>query len=69
MDYKDYFMKWKRKYKSGCMLVLRDDDNEIIFWLRDKNDMKESMVYGKSRLKGEISYKVYRDSDFRKERV
>ena len=69
MDYKDYFTKCKRKHKSGCMLVLRDDDNEIIFWLLDKNDMKESMVYGKSRLKGEISYKVYRDSDFRKERV
>ena len=68
-DYKKYFMKCKKKYKTGCMLVLRDDDYEIIFWLRDKDDMKESMAYGKSRLKGEISYKVYRDSDFREERV
>ena len=68
-DYKDCYAKCKLKYKTGCMLVLRDDDYEIIFWLRDKDDMKESMAYGKSRLKGEISYKVYRDSDFRKERV
>ena len=45
MDYKDYFTKCKRKYKTGCMLVLRDDDDEIIFWVRDKNDMQDSMKW------------------------
>lgn len=64
MDYKDYFTKCKRKYKTGCMLVLRDDDDEIIFWVRDKNDMQDSMKYGKSRLKSSISYKLYKDGDF-----
>ena len=68
-DYKDDYAKCRRKYKTGWMLVLRYDDNEMSFWLRDKNDIKELMAYGKSRLKGEISYKVYRDSDFRKEKV
>lgn len=58
--YKDYFDKYKKKYKVGYMLVLYDSQEEILFWV-NKADMKEAIEYGKSHLDSPINFKIYKD--------
>lgn len=60
--YKDYFDKYKKKYKVGYMLVLYDSQEEILFWVKDKADTKEAIEYGKNHLDGsQINFKIYKD--------